>query len=270
MEFWDVYDELGNKLNKIHSRGEKLLDGEYHLVCECLVKHIDGTFLLMKRHPSKKVYPLCYEATAGGSALANETPLDCVKRELKEETGIACDNFIQVNYSISKERHAIYYSYVCEVDCLKDSVILQEGETIDYKWVDVDEFKDYISSTESVKTQVERYKKYYDTFEIGYNFMVIIDRPLGSIHPKHKNIVYPVNYGYIPNRIGGDNEEQDAYVLALEDIPLKSYIGRLIGVIIRIDDNETKWIISNKDFSEKEILEKVDFQEKYFKSVLFK
>ncbi|MBE6143256.1 MAG: inorganic pyrophosphatase [Erysipelotrichaceae bacterium] len=100
--------------------------------------------------------------------------------------------------------------------------------------------------------------------------MVIIDRPLGSIHPKHKNIVYPVNYGYIPNRIGGDNEEQDAYVLALEDIPLKSYIGRLIGVIIRIDDNETKWIISNRDFSEKEILEKVSFQEKYFKSVLFK
>ena len=100
--------------------------------------------------------------------------------------------------------------------------------------------------------------------------MVVIDRPLGSVHPKHKDIVYPVNYGYIKGRIGGDNEEQDAYVLALEDIPMKTYIGRLIGVVIRIDDNETKWIISNKDFSEKEILEKISFQEKYFKSVLIK
>ena len=26
--------------------------------------------------------------------------------------------------------------YLCVTDCKKDSIILQEGETIDYKWVD--------------------------------------------------------------------------------------------------------------------------------------
>lgn len=269
MEIWDVYDEKGNKLNKTINRGEKLLNNEYHLVCDCLVRHIDGSILLMKRDSSKKIYPSFYEATAGGSALVNETPLDCVKRELKEETGIDCDKFTLVNIETNKERHGLYYSYVCIVSCPRDSIVLQKGETVDYKWVDLEEFKEFLKSDLVVKTQSNRFQKYYDTFEIGNYFKVIIDRPLGSVHPKHKDIVYPVNYGYIPGRFSGDNEEQDAYILG-EDNLVESYEGKLIGVLIRINDNETKWIISNKDFSEKEILNKIDFQEKYFRSVLFK
>lgn len=37
-----------------------------------------------------------WEATAGGSALQGENPLECVKRELREETGILIDDFIEV------------------------------------------------------------------------------------------------------------------------------------------------------------------------------
>ena len=269
MEKWDVYNKNFEKLDKVHIRGEKLQEGEYHLVCDCLVKHIDGTFLLMKRHPSKEVYPLCFEATAGGSALIGETPLECVKRELKEETGIESDNFTLINYSLSEKRHAIYFNYLCVTNCKKDSIILQENETIDYKWVTLEEFKEFVHSNDSVKTQIERLKKYLDTLEIGNVFEVCIDRPLGSVHPKHNNIIYSVNYGYIPNRVGGDNENQDAYVLGIET-PIKSYVGKLIAVIIRLDDSETKWIISNRDFSEKQILEMVNFQEKYFRHVLIK
>lgn len=269
MEIWDIYDEKGNKLNRTITRGEKLLDNEYHLVCDCLVRHVDGSILLMKRDPSKKIYPSYYEATAGGSALVNETPLECVERELKEETGIECNDFTLVNYEVDKEKHGIYYSFVCTVDCLKDSVIFQEGETCDYKWVNVTEFKEFLKSDLVVKSQSKRYKKYYDVFEIGNTFEVVIDRPLGSTHPKYPDIIYPLNYGYIEGIMAGDNENQDAYILGIDE-PINSYIGKLIGVVIRIDDNETKWIISNEDFSEKQILEKIYFQEKYFKHILFK
>jgi len=34
---------------------------------------------------------------------------------------------------------------------------------------------------------------------------VIVDRPLGSMHPEHE-IFYPLNYGYIPNTISGDGK----------------------------------------------------------------
>ena len=37
---------------------------------------------------------------------------------------------------------------------------------------------------------------------------VTIDRPLGSKHPKHE-MIYPINYGYIPNTISGDGEEKE-------------------------------------------------------------
>lgn len=46
---------------------------------------------------------------------------------------------------------------------------------------------------------------------------VIVDRPLGSYHPKYKNLCYTINYGYVPNIIAGDNEFQDAYILGIEE-----------------------------------------------------
>lgn len=43
---------------------------------------------------------------------------------------------------------------------------------------------------------------------IGKKAHVIIDRPLGSRHPKYRELIYEVNYGYVPGIIGGDGEEQ--------------------------------------------------------------
>ena len=38
---------------------------------------------------------------------------------------------------------------------------------------------------------------------------VVIDRPLGSRHPRHPHILYTCNYGYVPGVIAGDGAEQD-------------------------------------------------------------
>ena len=43
---------------------------------------------------------------------------------------------------------------------------------------------------------------------LGESVTVIVDRPLGTIHPNHNDIIYPVNYGYIENIFAGDGEEQ--------------------------------------------------------------
>ena len=34
---------------------------------------------------------------------------------------------------------------------------------------------------------------------LGKIVTVKIDRPIGSSHPKYTDMIYPVNYGYIPN-----------------------------------------------------------------------
>jgi len=47
---------------------------------------------------------------------------------------------------------------------------------------------------------------------LGKEVKVIMDRPLGSKHPKH-GFEYEANYGYVPNTISPDGEELDAYYL---------------------------------------------------------
>ncbi len=96
---------------------------------------------------------------------------------------------------------------------------------------------------------------------------VTVDRPLGSHHPKFPDMVYPINYGYINGIIAGDGEEQDAYILGVEE-PLTEFQGEVVAIIHRFDDCEDKWVVAPEGmyFTKEQIAEAVYFQEKYFKS----
>lgn len=100
---------------------------------------------------------------------------------------------------------------------------------------------------------------------LGKIVKVVVDRPLGSVHPNHKDIVYTVNYGCVPKIMAGDGEEQDAYILGV-DVPLSEFTGKVVAVIHRKNDIEDKWVVApeNLVISKEEILEAVHFQEQYF------
>ena len=102
---------------------------------------------------------------------------------------------------------------------------------------------------------------------IGSIVRVIVDRPLGTLHPKHKDIYYSVNYGYIPNVLAPDGEEQDAYILGVNK-PVKEFIGKVIAIIHRFDDVEEKWVVApeNSSYTKDEIMKQVAFQEQYFRT----
>lgn len=166
MEKWNAYTKEGKITDKILIRGEALPAGLYHMVCEALVRHVDGSYLLMKRASSKAMYGGYYEATAGGSALMGEDKFACVKRELKEETGLDCNQFQEIAYHIIHEDQCIYHDFLCVVDCEKDSVTLQEGETEGYTWMSEAEFIEFVNSDQMIDRQKRRYRDYF--VEIGY------------------------------------------------------------------------------------------------------
>lgn len=140
-ELWDAYDVGLNKLDGITlERGKELPNGVFHLVCEIAVKHKDGQYLLMQRD-LKKHFGGMWELTAGGSALKGETPIECAIRELKEETGILCESLEEIGRVVHMEKHSIYVEYLCHVECDKKSIVLQEGETINYRWVEKSKLK---------------------------------------------------------------------------------------------------------------------------------
>ena len=99
---------------------------------------------------------------------------------------------------------------------------------------------------------------------------VIIDRPLGSRHPKH-NVMYMVNYGYIPNTISGDNEELDAYILGVFE-PIEKFNGKVIAYIHRTNDDDDKLIVVPKDknYTNEQIEALTEFQERFFKSTIIR
>lgn len=105
---------------------------------------------------------------------------------------------------------------------------------------------------------------------IGTLVTVTVDRPLGSRHPNHPDLLYMINYGYIDGIIAPDGEEQDAYILGIYE-PLKTFRGQVIGIIRRLNDTEDKWIVVPEGLllSQEEILELVWFQERYFQTELF-
>lgn len=102
---------------------------------------------------------------------------------------------------------------------------------------------------------------------IGKTVKVVVDRPLGTYHPKHKDIYYSVNYGYVEGIIAPDGEEQDVYILGVDE-PVKEFVGKVIAIIHRIDDAEDKWVVAPEKvvFTKQEIMEQVRFQEQYFKT----
>lgn len=96
---------------------------------------------------------------------------------------------------------------------------------------------------------------------------VTIDRPLGTCHPKHPDLVYPVNYGYVEGILAPDGDWQDAYILGISQ-PVASFTGEVIAVIHRRDDVEDKWIVVQPGLrlTKEEIRHQTLFQEQFFDS----
>lgn len=150
VELWDAYNRNFEKIeNTTPVRGRSIPDGMYHLVSEIAVRHTDGTYLLMQRDLNKHLGGM-WELSAGGSALQGETAIECAARELCEETGIKSYELQETGRFTNDEHHTIYTEYLCITDCDKNSITLQPGETIAYKWVTYDE----LSSIQLASTRI--------------------------------------------------------------------------------------------------------------------
>ncbi len=102
---------------------------------------------------------------------------------------------------------------------------------------------------------------------IGNIVTVTVDRPIGSFHPVHHDLYYPINYGYVKGIMALDGEEQDAYVIGVTE-PVHEFTGKVVAVIHRKDDIEDKWVVcpESMSFTKEEIKKQVRFQEQFFDS----
>lgn len=288
MEKWDLYTKYREKTGREHVRGEKMPDGLYHLVVHVWIKNSKGEYLISKRAADRPTNPLLWES-AGGSVIKGEDSIDGAIRETKEEIGIDLqkENGKLVFSKIRGEIDGKKYNDIMDVWLFEyDGVPLLENattsEVADCRWASPGEIKQMYDRGEFVETldyffcafeeymPDSTYKPDYSSI-IGKTVTGRIDRPVGSQHPRHKEMVYPVNYGYVEDVFAGDGAEQDVYVFGT-DKPLDTYKGTVIAVFHRFNDVEDKWIVSldGNDIPDEKILGDISFQEQFFYGKLYR
>ena len=105
---------------------------------------------------------------------------------------------------------------------------------------------------------------------LGRQVTGTVDRPMGSAHPRHPDMIYPINYGYVDGVFAGDGAEQDVYVFGAPG-PVRTFTGTVTAVVHRLNDCEDKWIVST-DGSRPDrdgILRAIAFQEQYYMGELY-
>ena len=164
-EVWDAYNKRGNKLGFDLYRGEKIPEDTYHIIVEVYVFTNEKEVLITQRHPNKP-WGLKWEIT-GGSILKGETPKLGAVRELQEETGIVVneDDLIPIYTVPNKDFRSIYYSFATIIDKAKTKIILQDGETIDFRVLSYENFKWFIKTDDFVNTIRDRFFKFETMFE---------------------------------------------------------------------------------------------------------
>ena len=293
-ELWDVYTIDRRLTGKTCRRGEqeKLSEDEFHLWVMVWIRNPKtGKYLVSQRSADKDTDPLKWETVAGHS-IAGETSLDAALREVYEEVGITLkpEDAVLLATKVATTydghrynwiRDSFYFETTEEPDLGKATT----QEVIQTRWLSFPEIQKMyergecclnmgdLYGFESNPVPSDRYRSI-----IGKTVKGIIDRPMGSCHPRHKGLIYPVNYGYVVDVIGGDGAEQDIYLLGT-DGPVQEYVGKIIAVYHRYDDAETKWIAvpcdengeigSNIAIPEKdEIYAQIAFQEQFFSGLL--
>ena len=162
MELWDAYNADGTLAGFDLIRGEKIPAGCFHMVCEAVIQHVDGDYLLMQRSYEKDIYPGKWEIGAGGSALKGESSTEAVLREIKEETGIDTGELEEIYYIIHQKNQSIYCGYLLKTACDKEAIQLQENETIAYQWISKNELFEFYDK-ECPPTLKERLKDYVES-----------------------------------------------------------------------------------------------------------
>ena len=158
-ELWNVYDYDRNDTGRLVSRGARLQPDEYHLVVNVWLKNAQGEYLISRRAP-EKAHPLCWETT-GGSVLAGEISVQGAVREVAEELGIRLN---PEDGALLCSGHRQYDGcpdildvWVFNCDVPVESIVLQEGETVDARYASVEEIRRMVQSGEFIPMETFNY-----------------------------------------------------------------------------------------------------------------
>ena len=210
----------------------------------------------------KKLFAICLNGKIIGEIKLKH--IDLKNRECSMGIHLQNDAVKGKGYGTQAERLILQYAFekmgmeaVNAKAVLKNTRSQHVLEKVGFRYTHEDEtFKYYRCDA----NKTERWKKAKNL--LGKLVHIVVDRPIGYVHG---DIVYPINYGYIPGFIAGDGEELDVYILGVSE-PITEFDGQVIAAICRRNDCEDKLVVApmGSVYHQGQIAEAVHFQEQYF------
>ena len=149
MEYWDLYNNKREKINKLHSRGDELKKGEYHIVINVWIINDKNEIILTQRH-QEKPFPLKWECT-GGAVIAGEDSITGALREGEEEIGIKLNKENGELILSIKRENDFKDIYLFRENIDLNNTKLQDKEVISIKWVTIKELERMVQNDEIAK-----------------------------------------------------------------------------------------------------------------------
>ena len=154
-EYWDIYDENRIFQNRTIRRGDTFAEGEYYVCCEIWLQNSKGELLITQRHPDKKAGGLW--EFVGGGVFAGETTSQAAVREVKEEIGVTLTENELSLLSVYKHRNYFMDIFLVRKDVEIKSIVLNESETINAKWISKEELQVMIEGQKVVRSVAQRF-----------------------------------------------------------------------------------------------------------------
>jgi 8-oxo-dGTP diphosphatase len=159
-ERFDIYTRDRHSLNKTARRGALLLKDEYHLVVMGILVNEKKELLITRRSKTKPGAGK-WECTSG-SVLAGETSRDAIRREIKEEIGIAVEAQEEIPIGEFFEDDAIFDIWKINVRAKIGDLVLQESEVDDAKFIRIKDIKDFVQRNPCASSLREVVRLYDD------------------------------------------------------------------------------------------------------------
>lgn len=161
MELLDIFDDFGNRTGKTIVRGDrsvKLNKNEHIAVANIFIENDKGEFLIQKT--SKEKGGLF--STTGGHVDSGETPLETIKREVKEELGINIDNEKIEDLGFMLYDMPLRYLFYLKKNINIDELNVQIEEVEYAKYMSVQDINKLIDNNEMLESHGIMFKKLLD------------------------------------------------------------------------------------------------------------
>lgn len=157
-ELRDLYDINSNKTDKTYRKGEPIPEGYYPMVVMVVIRNSKGEFLMQKRVESKGGD----WGVTGGHPKADETPIEGIITEVKEELGLDFSNEKFIEYNSGCDGIDCYKMYFVTKDIDLNDITIQEEELTEVRWFSMDELYKMVETKELNENQIACFKKVCD------------------------------------------------------------------------------------------------------------